>query len=73
MARTTHTQSINISNSNSHCGNITGNSNNTYFKSDGMHRLDVDYPQAPRHAHQQVGRCRGLAVGNKRVSGVEVG
>ena len=65
MAQITHTQSVNIGDYNSHCGNITSSFNTTFYKSDEdaqvMRWLS---PLEPNNRHQGVRTGRFAGVGD---------
>ena len=65
MAQITNTQSVNIGDGNSHCGNITGSFNTTFYKSDEdaqiMRWLS---PLEPSNRHQGVRTGRFAGVGD---------
>ena len=65
MAQTPHTQSMNIGDGNSNCGNITASFNTTFYKSDEdaqiMRWLS---PLEPNHRHHGVRNERFAGVGD---------
>jgi len=65
MAHTTHTQSVNMGDGNSNCGNIMGSFNTTFYKSDQdaqiMRWLS---PLEPNTRHQSVRTSRFGGVGD---------
>ena len=65
MAQITHTESVNIGDGNSHCGNITSSFNTTFYKSDEdaqvMRWLS---PLEPSNRHQGVRTSRFGGVGD---------
>jgi len=64
MAQTPHTQSMNIGDGNSNCGNITASFNTTFYKSDeDAQILRWLSPLEPNHRHH--------GVRNDRFAGIE--
>ena len=65
MAQATHSHPINIGDGNSHCGNITGSFNTTFYKSDEDAQVMCWLsPLEPSNRHQGVRTGRFCGVGD---------
>ena len=65
MAQITHTHSVNLGDGNSHCGNITGSFNTTFYKSDEDAQIMCWLsPLEPSNRHQGVRTGRFAGVGD---------